>query len=112
MVAALNPPWNESITDDQVDARFEQASTLIGEQFLKSLDYYGNAWLPARDIVIKGLEQSRSLDPQGRILHLPQYCPFKVSALTFCLLTFAGTSVRSGARTRHRRTNTLYLIPG
>jgi len=78
MVAALNPVWNEPATDAEVDARFEQASTLMGQQFLKKVDYYGKSWLPARDIVIKGLEESRSLDSQGRILHLPQFCPWKV----------------------------------
>jgi Uncharacterised protein family (UPF0160) len=82
MVAALNPSWNEPNTDADRDARFEQASTLMGEQFLKKLDYYGKSWLPARDIVMKALKESESLDPQGRILHLPEFCPWKVPTPT------------------------------
>jgi uncharacterized UPF0160 family protein len=78
MVAALNPQWNESTTAEEIDRRFEEASILMGEQFLKKVDFYGKAWLPARDIVVTALEQSRSLDPKERILHLPQFCPWKV----------------------------------
>jgi len=78
MVASLNPAWNEPATDADVDKRFEEASKLMGEQFLKKLDFYGKAWLPARDIVVRALEQSANLDPKGRILHLPQFCPWKV----------------------------------
>jgi len=78
IVAALNPTWNEPATDADIDKRFEEASTLMGEQFLKKLDFYGKAWLPARDIVVRALEENENLDPQGRILHLPQFCPWKV----------------------------------
>jgi len=78
MVAALNPQWNESATDTEIDKRFEEASILMGEQFLKKVDFYGKAWLPARDIVVTALEQSHSLDPKGGILHLPRFCPWKV----------------------------------
>ena len=78
MVAGLNPSWNEDPTDDERDARFDKASVLMGEQFLQKLDYYGKSWLPARDIVIRALEDSKDLDKQGRILHLPQFCPWKV----------------------------------
>jgi uncharacterized UPF0160 family protein len=82
MVAALNPAWNEPTTDANVDRLFEEASTFIGDQFLKKLDFYGKAWLPARDIVVNALEHSRSLDPNGRILHLPRFCPWKVTTLS------------------------------
>jgi uncharacterized UPF0160 family protein len=85
MVAGLNPSWNEDPTDDERDARFEKASVLMGGQFLQKLDYYGKSWLPARDIVIKGLEESKALDKQGRILHLPQFCPWKVATHPFTL---------------------------
>ena len=81
MVAALNPAWNEPATDADIDKRFEEASVLMGEQFLKKLDFYGKAWLPARDIVVRALEQNHTLDPKGRILHLPQFCPWKVLSL-------------------------------
>lgn len=88
MIAALNPAWNEPAIDTDVDKRFEEASILIGEQFLKKLDFYGKAWLPARDIVIDALEQSQNLDPNGRILHLPRFCPWKVFNSGTADLTF------------------------
>lgn len=91
MVAALNPAWNEPATDADIDRRFEEASVLMGEQFLKKLDFYGKAWLPARDIVVGALAQSEPLDPKGRILHLPKFCPWKVLPPRTCFLRL-GTS--------------------
>ena len=82
MVAGLNPPWNVPATDADVDEKFEKASTLMGEAFLSKLDFYGKSWLPARDIVVSALEKSKSLDSQGRLLHLPQFCPWKVILVT------------------------------
>lgn len=78
MVAGLNPPWNDGATDAEVDQQFEQASKLMGEAFVAKLDYYGKAWLPARDIVENALSNRFSLDEYGRILHLPTFCPWKV----------------------------------
>jgi uncharacterized UPF0160 family protein len=78
VVASLNPTWNENATDDEIDQRFEKASTFMGELFLNKLDFYGKGWLPARDIVVRALDDSKSLDSKGRILHLPHFCPWKV----------------------------------
>ena len=79
MVASLNPAWNVESTEADVNERFEQASTLMGEAFLSKVDFYGKSWLPARDIVVRALDQRQSFDSKGRILHLPQYCPWKVT---------------------------------
>jgi len=78
MVAALNPAWNVPNSDAHSNAQFEKASILMGEAFLSKLDYYANAWLPARDIVVKALEERHQYDPKGRILHLQQSCPWRV----------------------------------
>jgi MYG1 exonuclease len=78
LVASLNPAWNFPASDSEVDRRFEDASKLMGEAFLNKLDFYGNSWLPARDIVQVGLNTRHTLDPQGQILHLPQFCPWTV----------------------------------
>jgi uncharacterized UPF0160 family protein len=86
MVAALNPPWNIKATPEEVDQRFEQASKLMGEAFLSKLDFYANAWLPARDIVDTALQKRTELDDQGRILHLPQFCPWKVRLVYWSLI--------------------------
>src|SRR3981189_1975728 len=79
MVAALNPAWNVPCTDSEIDQRFEKASILMGEAFLSKLDFYGKSWLPARSIVVDALSQRKALDSKCRILHLPQFCPWKVS---------------------------------
>lgn len=110
MVAALNPVWNEPVTDAEVDKLFEQASTLIGNQFLKKLDFYGKAWLPARDIVMNALEHSQSLDPDGRILHLPHFCPWKVTTLNSHSYD-QGTSFRPRGGNWHLRSNLVHTIP-
>ncbi|KAG5732474.1 UPF0160 protein C27H6.8, partial [Termitomyces sp. T112] len=44
-VGHLNPAWNQLQT---VDTQFGEASRLTGEEFLGRLDYYANAWLPAK----------------------------------------------------------------
>lgn len=76
-VSWLNPAWNESVDSDSVDARFEQASQLTGEDFFGRLDYYGKAWLPARDIVLKALSERWNVEPSGRILFFTQFAPWK-----------------------------------
>ncbi|KZV71328.1 metal-dependent protein hydrolase [Peniophora sp. CONT] len=76
-VGWLNPAWNESVDSSSVDARFEKASKLTGEEFLGRLDYYGKAWLPARDLVVAGLEQRFQVDPSGRIILFESFCPWK-----------------------------------
>jgi uncharacterized UPF0160 family protein len=53
----------------------------MGEAFLSKLDFYGTSWLPARSIVVEALEKRKELDSKGRILHLPQFCPWKVRIL-------------------------------
>lgn len=82
MVAGLNPAWNVPCTDSEIDQRFEKASLLMGEAFLAKLDFYGKSWLPARAIVVDALSRRKELDSKGRILHLPQFCPWKVSPLS------------------------------
>jgi len=79
MVAGLNPAWNVPCADAEIDQRFEKASLLMGEAFLAKLDFYGKSWLPARAIVVDALSRRKELDSKGRILHLPQFCPWKVS---------------------------------
>ena len=50
---------------------------MTGEEFVGRLDYYGNAWLPARDLVVAGLEQRFQVDPSGRIILFKSFCPWK-----------------------------------
>ncbi|KAF9526434.1 metal-dependent protein hydrolase [Crepidotus variabilis] len=77
-VGSLNPRWNQSTDSESVDVRFEQASLLTGSEFLGSLDYYANAWLPARDLLKSAISTSKSqVDPSGQIILLETFLPWK-----------------------------------
>ncbi|KAG8928548.1 hypothetical protein FRC01_005766 [Tulasnella sp. 417] len=80
-VGWLNAAWNESVDSKSVDARFEKASKLVGEEFLSRLEYYGNAWLPARELVLNGLNGRSAVNPSGHIILFEQFCPWKAGAL-------------------------------
>ncbi|KAH9849781.1 GAMM1 protein [Lenzites betulinus] len=76
-VGHLNPAWNESVDAQVVDAKFLQASALVGGEFLNRLDYYANAWLPARDLVVAALNKRKEVDASGRIILFEQFAPWK-----------------------------------
>ncbi|KAH8795716.1 putative UPF0160 protein C27H6.8 [Hyaloscypha sp. PMI_1271] len=74
MVGRLNPNWNDPTPSDLVEAqkvedeKFLVASTRIGEEFSRDLDYYTKAWLPARAIVHNAYAKRLEHDKSGRIL--------------------------------------------
>jgi len=52
---------------------------LTGSEFLDKLDYYANAWLPARDLLVSAILASQNgVDPSGKIVLLEQFIPWKV----------------------------------
>lgn len=77
LVGALNPWWNQPFTDEVVDERFQKASVLMGEVFVNKLDFYGKAWLPARDLVVESLASRKQLDPSGKVMKFEQSLPWK-----------------------------------
>jgi len=74
-VGHLNPPWNDPKPDS--DAQFKKAMQLCGTEFVEALLSQVNVWLPARVLVEDGLRTRFSADPKGRIIVLPQSCPWK-----------------------------------
>ncbi|KAK4683595.1 MYG1 exonuclease, partial [Tremellales sp. Uapishka_1] len=93
-VRRLNPRWNEETTDDIYDVstsdilhqtlltlnsqeKFASASQLTGQEFLAQLDYFAQAWLPARSIVESALSSRFSVDPSGSIVVFNQSVPWK-----------------------------------
>ena len=81
-------------------AQFSKASQLTGEEFLSRLDYYANAWLPARDLVLSALSKRAGIDPSGQILIFDQFAPWKVNGIIHLSLVseadvFVGTSIRA-----------------
>ncbi|KAI0842697.1 metal-dependent protein hydrolase [Hypoxylon sp. FL0890] len=84
MVGRLNPNWNDPTPSDPAEAqvaedtKFVAASTRIGEEFSRDLDYYAKAWLPARAIVQEAYSKRLQFDPEGRIMVLEgQAVPWK-----------------------------------
>jgi len=74
MVSRLNPNWNDPTPSDPIeaqkaeDAKFELASTRMGEEFSRDLEYFTKSWLPARDIVHQAYAKRLEYDPSGRLL--------------------------------------------
>ncbi|KAI4865830.1 metal-dependent protein hydrolase [Hypoxylon rubiginosum] len=84
MVGRLNPNWNDPTPSDPAEAqaaeddKFITASTRIGEEFSRDLDYYAKAWLPARAIVQEAYQKRLQFDPEGRVMVLEgQAVPWK-----------------------------------
>ncbi|TFK77073.1 GAMM1 protein [Pluteus cervinus] len=76
-VGALNPAWNQSFDSKTLDDQFAKASSLAGEEFLGKLNYYANAWLPARDLLISSIQTSQTAEPSGKIIVFDQFLPWK-----------------------------------
>ncbi|XP_017574659.1 UPF0160 protein MYG1, mitochondrial [Pygocentrus nattereri] len=75
-VGYLNPRWNSDCQD--TEEGFLKAMVLVGTEFLDRLDYYQNAWLPARAVVEAAVQTRHQVDPSGEIIMLAQGgCPWK-----------------------------------
>jgi len=62
---------------------------LTGIEFLSRLDYYSDSWLPARDLLVEAIEESKkTIDPAGRIILLEQFLPWKVSLVISPLMNW------------------------
>ena len=59
------------------DRRFLSASSLMGTTFLRKLNYYWKAWLPARTLVRETYAKRKEFDEKGRIMVFPKGCPWK-----------------------------------
>lgn len=84
LVGRLNPEWNDPRPSDPAeaqaaeDAKFNEASRHIGQEFDRELDGYAKSWLPARSVVQEAFAKRTQHDEQGRILVLEgQSVPWK-----------------------------------
>ena len=79
--------WQEHITHAFAwQAKFAKASQLTGEEFFGRLDYYGNAWLPARDLIATAIKCRLNIDPSGHIVLFEQFAPWKVRLFSIFFL--------------------------
>uniref|UniRef100_A0A2P2JHK6 Protein MYG1 n=1 Tax=Rhizophora mucronata TaxID=61149 RepID=A0A2P2JHK6_RHIMU len=78
-VGKLNLDW---IDPDQSPQRenesFQRAMALSGNEFLDSVRFHANSWLPARSIVMECLASRFDIDPSGEIMVLNKFCPWKL----------------------------------
>jgi len=75
-VAGLNKTWNHVGQFDETEA-FEQAMKMIGSEFVETVLYAYQTWLPARLLVIEALERRYITHSSGRVLELSTSCPWK-----------------------------------
>ncbi|KAG0735296.1 hypothetical protein G6F57_000198 [Rhizopus arrhizus] len=76
-VAKKNPSWNEVVTNDEVDARFVQASEMAGEELVDYVLRLKTSWLPARTLVVEALDKADEVHSSARIIALERSCPWK-----------------------------------
>uniref|UniRef100_UPI00398E3E7B MYG1 exonuclease n=1 Tax=Pristiophorus japonicus TaxID=55135 RepID=UPI00398E3E7B len=75
-IAHLNPPWNAESQD--TEAGFTKALKLVGTEFMDRMEFYHNAWLPARTLVEDAIRGRFEEDPSGEIVVLVKGgCPWK-----------------------------------
>ncbi|XP_036387860.1 UPF0160 protein MYG1, mitochondrial [Megalops cyprinoides] len=75
-VSYLNPRWNSKSQD--TEEGFHKAMEMVGAEFLDRLDYYQNAWLPARAVVEGAVQMRTKVDPSGEVIVMEQGgCPWK-----------------------------------
>ena len=88
-VGWLNPRWNVQVSPAEIDQIFVKASALVGDEFVDRLDYYGNAWLPARQLVLDGLNRATF---DGRVVVFDLFAPWKVSMHYWRTSTMSNTT--------------------
>ena len=69
--------WLQESTPALLDAQFEKAVQLAGSEWLETVEYTANVWLPGRAPVEQALAARHDVHPSGRIVQLMQYCPWK-----------------------------------
>ncbi|BFZ04100.1 hypothetical protein BsWGS_07139 [Bradybaena similaris] len=67
-VNALNPKWNDKETDETT--QFDKAMKLAGAEFVDRVMFYYTSWLPAREIVVKAINERHEVDASGQIIKL------------------------------------------
>ena len=76
-VGYLNPAWNEEQTPEILNARFVEAMTLTGSEFVSHAQALQSQWWPARSIVQRAVDARLAVHPSGQIIVLDTACPWK-----------------------------------
>ncbi|CEG68805.1 hypothetical protein RMATCC62417_04995 [Rhizopus microsporus] len=76
-VASLNPAWNQTATDADIDACFLKASEMAGTELIDYVTRLKSIWLPARTLVVEALDRADEVHSSGRVIALERACPWK-----------------------------------
>ncbi|EFC40750.1 metal binding protein [Naegleria gruberi] len=76
-VSRFNPKWNQPSTDESLNLGFSKAIELTRSEFLESLSFYVDDWLPAYQIVERAFNSRFQVDSSGEIVLFDQFCPWK-----------------------------------
>ena len=98
-VGRLNPRWNEVDANGDApsyDERFEEASSICGEDFMSVMTRIVESDIPARDLVEQAILTRKDVDPSGEIIKFRKFNPkpqpvhsfFFFLHLIFCLFPF------------------------
>ncbi|KAF2299435.1 hypothetical protein GH714_031939 [Hevea brasiliensis] len=78
-VGRLNLDWIDSNqSSEREDEAFEHAMELASHEFLESINFHANSWLPARSIIMECLASREDIDHSGEIMVLTRSCPWKL----------------------------------
>lgn len=75
-VKFLQPSWNETTSAQLESERFRLACGLMLGEFAGRIHSQVDVILPAREVVIKALDNASSIHPSNEILMLERECPF------------------------------------
>ncbi|KAH9623170.1 hypothetical protein KSS87_005838 [Heliosperma pusillum] len=78
-VGRLNLDWTDpDQSAEKENEAFEKAMNLAGGEFLDNVRSLARSWLPARSIVMECLSARKNIDPNGEIMVLNRFCPWKL----------------------------------
>lgn len=75
-VKSFNPWWNQQTNDEIAMIQFKKAMKCVGKELIENVLYIYKGWLPARNIVIDAIKNRFEIDKSGKILRLPEFCPW------------------------------------
>jgi uncharacterized UPF0160 family protein len=75
-------PTRICFSSHTLQAQFGKAMAIAGEEFMERVRYLTTSWLPARDIVVRGMASRQDTHPSGRIVEFATGCPWKVCCTT------------------------------
>jgi len=70
-VARMNPRWNEEVTNEIADRKFEEASNMCGDDFCNVLSEIIESQIPALNLVEQALLSRFEVDKSGEIMMFP-----------------------------------------